>query len=452
MAWFWRGFQSAVFYYVSCAPCTKLAHQRKRHKEAQRARANNALNGSEDPGLYKHPTPFSTNMYWREEIILGPGPPPKKERKSGNRRDLNSAGQGSSNDSSTIVGGQSQEGLEETPCRTSGEGWNRRRYQREDELLWGVDGPDDDQGGMPGLNPTATSRSGGNYYAARNPAVNDLHPPVVSSQPTNRGETKWMLQPPPSAKVMEGKERANRSRSGSGGSNGSSKRNVYTMSLGRQIGERSVEEKVKRGERPPTADSAPLTKTKSKDRGVATTGSPESCGQQHDRDARPSSDTRTSSTSSARRAPPHHINISEDRSRSHLPDTHPSPPNPPDLLLPQRPPLAAIASSSTLIPSTPRRPLLPTSRSTTTPTLTRPLTSDYPSSSSSHALQELRPPSATLNALPDSKPRGPVPAKVREESDRCLPECESWFPGREFRFPMTGQGERVVGQRWSMEI
>lgn len=32
MAWFWRGFQSAVFYYVSCAPCSKLAHQRKRHK------------------------------------------------------------------------------------------------------------------------------------------------------------------------------------------------------------------------------------------------------------------------------------------------------------------------------------------------------------------------------------------------------------------------------------
>ncbi|KAI4120658.1 MAG: hypothetical protein LQ347_007056, partial [Umbilicaria vellea] len=273
MAWFWRGFQSAVFYYVSCAPCSKLAHQRKRHKEAQRAKAN-ALNGTEESELYCNPTPFSTNKYWRDEIMLGPGPPPKKERKSGNRRDLNSAGQNSSNGSSTVVGVPSEEVLEGTEGRTSGEGWNRKRYQREDELLWGLDGPEDDSDRMPGLSRTITTRSGGNYYVARNPAVNDLHPPVVSSAPAHRRETKWMLQPPPSAKVMEGKEKANRSRSGSGGSNGSSKRNVDSMSLGRQIGERSVEEKVKRGERPPTADSAPLAKMKSKDWG-AKDGSPE---------------------------------------------------------------------------------------------------------------------------------------------------------------------------------
>ncbi|KAA6414446.1 MAG: hypothetical protein FRX48_01195 [Lasallia pustulata] len=236
MAWFWRGFQSAVFYYVSCAPCSKLAHQRKRHKEAQRAKAN-ALNDTEESELYCNPTPFSTSKYWRDEIMLGPGPPPKKERKSGNRRDLNSAGQNISNESST-VGVPSEELLEGTEGRTSGEGWNRKRYQREDELLWGLDGPEDDLGQRPRFSRTLTTRSGGHYYVARNPAVNDLHPPIVSSAPAHRRETKWMLQPPPSAKVMEGKEKANRSRSGSGGSNGSSKRNVDSMSLGRQIGER----------------------------------------------------------------------------------------------------------------------------------------------------------------------------------------------------------------------
>jgi len=46
--------------------------------------------------------------------------------------------------------------------------------------------------------------------------VNDLHPPVVSTAPRSRLETQWMLQPPPRAKVMAGKERASRDRSGTG--------------------------------------------------------------------------------------------------------------------------------------------------------------------------------------------------------------------------------------------
>ncbi|KAA6410863.1 MAG: hypothetical protein FRX48_05173 [Lasallia pustulata] len=448
MAWFWRGFQSAVFYYVSCAPCAKLAHQRKRHKEAQRSRANDALNVSEEPGFYNHPTPFSTNMYWGEEILLGPGPPTKRERKSGNRRDLNSGGKGSSTGSSTVVGGPSEEVLERMEGRPSGDGWNRKRYQREDELLWGVDGPDDGSGPMPGLSGTVTSRSGGNYYIARNPAVNDLHPPVVSSQPTHRRETKWMLQPPPSAKVMEGKERANRSRSGSGVSNGSSKRNVDSMSLGRQIGERFVEEKVKRGELPPTADSAPLAKTESKDWG-ATNGSIEGLGQRHDRDPRPSSDSQTSSTSSARRTHPH----PSPSPKTANPDPHPLPPLPFRPPPPPTAPLAAIASSSTLISSA-SRPQLPTFHSTIP-------TSDYPSPSPAHALQELRAPSSTVNARPGSRTRLPEPTKP-EECGLRLPECETWFPGREFSFlpglgmegerEREGEGVRVPLQRWSMEI
>lgn len=386
--------------------------------------------------------------------MLGPGPPPKKERKPGNRRDLNSAGQNSSNGSSTVVGAPSEEALEGTEGRTSGEGWNRKRYQRDDELLWGLDESEDDPGRMPGLSRTITTRSGSNYYVARNPAVNDLHPPVVSSHPTHRRETKWMLQPPPSAKIMEGKEKANRSRSGSGGSNGSSKRNVDSTSLGRQIGERSVEEKVKRGERPPTADSAALTKKKSKDWG-AMNGSIEGAGQRHDREAHPSTHSRTSSTSSIRRT--RTIPTSEDQPRAHLFSTCP-----PDLHLdfPQRPPLAVIASSS-LFPLSSGHTPQPQftafhSTTTTTTVLTRPLTSNYPPSSPP-ALQEVHLPSSTPNAPREPKPHVPSPAKA-EDPHLLLPECESWFPGRDFRFPPVSGREperervSVPMQRWSMEI
>ena len=50
------------------------------------------------------------------------------------------------------------------------------------------------------------------YLAPKNPPVNDYHPPVVSSLPGHKDGRKWMLQPPPSAKVMEGKVPVGRSR------------------------------------------------------------------------------------------------------------------------------------------------------------------------------------------------------------------------------------------------
>ena len=56
-----------------------------------------------------------------------------------------------------------------------------------------------------------------------------------------------MLQPPPSAKVMEGKERPNRSRSGS---KGSSRLGTDEPSLSRQVTGRAVEERIRRGENP----------------------------------------------------------------------------------------------------------------------------------------------------------------------------------------------------------
>lgn len=52
MSWFWRGFQSAIFYYVSCAPCSKLAYQRRRRRDNKRAKAQHAASEAEQ-GLYR---------------------------------------------------------------------------------------------------------------------------------------------------------------------------------------------------------------------------------------------------------------------------------------------------------------------------------------------------------------------------------------------------------------
>lgn len=57
------------------------------------------------------------------------------------------------------------------------------------------------------------------YYVGRNPPVNDLHPPIVTTTPYDTGSMKWMLQPPPAASIMNGKEKPfcekNRSRTNS---------------------------------------------------------------------------------------------------------------------------------------------------------------------------------------------------------------------------------------------
>jgi hypothetical protein len=171
---------------------------------------------------------------------MGPGPPKNKDKggsKNASQRALNTAGQGSSYAGSTAMSSDppSSPTAVTEGSRISGEGWNRKRYQREDEALWGHDFPGPGQRIMDAIAKAGSSagrllegrlsKSGGKeeenpaaYYLGRNPPVNDLHPPVVSTAPSSRDETRWMLQPPPSAKVMEGKERANRSRAGSNGS------------------------------------------------------------------------------------------------------------------------------------------------------------------------------------------------------------------------------------------
>lgn len=136
---------------------------------------------------------------------------------------------------------------ETSSSETLGEKWNWKRYQREDEALWGLDvfGPGqrlleaiskaganakqrmETRFGAAFAGDDLESGSKPQYYRARNPPVNDLHPPVVSTKPAGRDEVRWMLQPPPPARIMEGKERVVRLRAESartGSSSGGSSR------------------------------------------------------------------------------------------------------------------------------------------------------------------------------------------------------------------------------------
>lgn len=399
MSWLWRGFQSAVFFYVSCAPCHQLSYQRRRRKDNKRAKTDLGTSEAEQ-GLYRHPSPFNTNDYWKEEMAMGPGPPQRKQRdqKAKERererqrggRDLATAGVGSSAD--TVVGSEGVDGREIEQERPSGEGWNRRRYQREDELLWGIHLGHGSRKGSPGKGRSraGTTSSAGSYQYGCNPAVNDLHPPIVSTLPMNKSEMRWMLQPPPPARIMEGKERANRSRSGSDGSRGSGRSNASSRridtNLGRQVGERLIEERMRRDGGLP--DSPLMARTRSREDAIfgipdtpilARSGSRDAAdcepkknpeGQPHDRHPHHSHDSHPSPTR-----------------RSSSPQRRPAPP-PLNLTPDLRPPVSSRRPLSPIKP--PHNSNTETSSSPTDPKLLRPTLVPMDTSSSSSSLHGLR--------------------------------------------------------------
>ncbi|KAK2760782.1 hypothetical protein FQN54_002019 [Arachnomyces sp. PD_36] len=217
--WLYRGAQSAVFYYAACTPCVAGLDRKKRKREASRAMRQKEKEREDivtrQPTAFHQPSPFNTNIYWQEEITLGPGPPARRGgirngSRSGSRRNV------ASPSSPPTLSSQSTREVDEPSShipetvpeegkkRLSGDRWNWIRYQREDEVLWGgeVKGSSVGLSGR-GRADTASSKK---YYVAKNPAVNDLHPPVVSG-PSSIAETRWMLQPPPNAKIMAGKVR-----------------------------------------------------------------------------------------------------------------------------------------------------------------------------------------------------------------------------------------------------
>ncbi|KAI9767209.1 MAG: hypothetical protein M1840_005809 [Geoglossum simile] len=243
--------QSVLYFVLSCQPCRNAAHERRRARQAALDNQENAR--VEEPDGYAHPAPFSTNIYWQEEISLGPGPPPQRLTRAERRRRLDSKTPGSS-------GYVSPEGMH-TPTaeKTGGINWNRQRYHREDEPLWGRDILHDtrDEGGaspahralsgssvgLPGVKTSNTATA--YHYTLRNPPVNEYHPPIVSTPPLHRSETFWMLQPPPNPSVMAGKVPASRCQGSS-----SSNRNNKPEDLERRAVKRWAAEKTQLGVSP----------------------------------------------------------------------------------------------------------------------------------------------------------------------------------------------------------
>ncbi|KAJ5391669.1 hypothetical protein N7509_007159 [Penicillium cosmopolitanum] len=201
--WLYRGAQSAVFYYATCTPCAEGIDRRKRRKDAVRTQRLKEKHDpdivTDQPRLFPQPTPFSTNEGWDQEIALGPGPPARRHRKIPRTDSWNT-------DQSSQLKKDKSGGL----MHPIAERW--KRYQREDEPLWGQD-YDSDWGqevrgssiGFSGRG-RAIQEEPSKYYMPRPAPINDIHPPIVSG-PISRADTRWMLQPPPSAKVMAGKER-----------------------------------------------------------------------------------------------------------------------------------------------------------------------------------------------------------------------------------------------------
>lgn len=270
--------QSAIFYLLACTPCAEVRHRHKAKGQAKKERVEKAKLETQQPGLYRHPSPFNTNPYWQEEIRMGPSLPKKSASKNSSQRGLMSAGgetTGGEISALSLSGrtntGDSHTNFGDSTLVVSQDGilsddWNMRHgYQREDEELWGADWTGhklkdafskarDSAGKLIestlGMEKEVTEEERRAFYAApRNPPVNDLHPPVVSSKLPHKEAHKWMLQPPPSAKVMEGKVPVSRAMSASSRTSGRTVASGRTAASGeeklsRQLQERLVREKI----------------------------------------------------------------------------------------------------------------------------------------------------------------------------------------------------------------
>ncbi|KAF3762326.1 hypothetical protein M406DRAFT_240082, partial [Cryphonectria parasitica EP155] len=301
--------RSVWFYYIACTPCRKIGHRRETRKEAERERTIKARLEMEQPGLYRHPNPENTNQYWMEDINMGPRLPKRGASQTTSQRKLKSsgteatdrtAGASSPRDRQTSIGSSTQFHSAETassPTMVAEDferrttlsmsvtdsqdlDWNRKRYEREDEELWGhqmankagqrlrevITKGRDTAGrlfetGRPQRERGITEEERTGFYSApRNPPVNDYHPPVVSSRPASKHEYRWMLQPPPPAKVMEGKVPVSRSGSltsvASRRTAAASLASKEELGLGRLVGEKIVKDKIRKGEMPNEAEGS----------------------------------------------------------------------------------------------------------------------------------------------------------------------------------------------------
>ncbi|KAK7757149.1 hypothetical protein SLS62_000697 [Diatrype stigma] len=269
-----------------------MSHHKRSIATAKEARAEKDRLKKEFPDAYRQPDPFNTNPYWSEEIMMGPHWTSKKKEKEKmsnksktSERGLHSAG----NDKASMTAGSTAAPGTPNPASATvvaedgtlsqttsiSEDWNKKRYQREDEELWGHEFSRAGHRMMAaikqagssahrrieatlGMEPKPiTDQDRAQFYAApkttyfapKNPPVNDYHPPIVRQRPAHKDAHKWMLQPPPAAKVMEGKVPV--SRTGSMASHLSRKTTTSdSPALGRKMHEKAMEAKLRNGESP----------------------------------------------------------------------------------------------------------------------------------------------------------------------------------------------------------
>ncbi len=143
--------QSAIFYILACTPCM-AAKGRYRTRSNRSGEREERARMDAEPQLYRQPSPFNVNPYWEEEIMMGPSLPKKGKAGSKNtsQRKLTSAGKDSSTgtrSSLAVSSGGGPSPSHESPTLVPDDarsmsvegwdGWNHKRYQREDEELWG---------------------------------------------------------------------------------------------------------------------------------------------------------------------------------------------------------------------------------------------------------------------------------------------------------------------------
>ncbi|TKX19926.1 hypothetical protein C1H76_7810 [Elsinoe australis] len=244
-----RGIQSALFYYLSCAPCTEARTRRKRRKEADLLRAEkDALAASSDAqGLkqYEHPLPSTTNPAWDIEIAIGPSKESKQAARNNKARAKETPPRSSG---STSKSNRKEDKSRSTPDLSLDQRvqW-AESFQRnlrhdspampqkaktfpQDRSRSGLSPLSESQDERPSprdspphtpsdfstsasINiqrppPTklaSTSLNGPAWPYQPHPPINDHHPATVTKY-DSPSDIAWMLAPPPNAKVMRGHE------------------------------------------------------------------------------------------------------------------------------------------------------------------------------------------------------------------------------------------------------
>ncbi|KAF2214656.1 hypothetical protein CERZMDRAFT_95048 [Cercospora zeae-maydis SCOH1-5] len=423
-----RGIQSALFYYLSCAPCADTRYRKRRKREAALSRAERLALETEEFNAYRHPgEPSSTNPHWQSEIEQGPTLVRRGKKKvatgTGNSQRALQPSRVSSNTSK-------DPSLADLACRSGSDARADSRShfrvpQRDDEELWGSSSMLDGSTYASSIRrpPTArTALSGSSrYQATRNPAVNDMHPPTVTKV-DKREDVMWMMQPMPVAEVMSGKDRAARSRSDSG----ASRLSPCSTNLSRQVSAKIIEQKLRAG----TPSTAAMSREGSS-RSAHRVNEPQRMTvTEHDLSATPSERIHHLSPSRARR---------EDSDQSA------------GTIL-RRPELAALRSTRSELPSvlsdsglpSSARYLAPKENSLPTP----PSSSDGATDARDSLVRRSTVAVGVKSGAADSR------HKHRESELSIRPELfDSWYTP-EFELPkwVAEHTKREVRQRWSMDI